>query len=101
MDANQLEKKIEELAEPVLLQDRQNKIVKNLHLIIFKFIIICATVAIVASFVYARITRKGSTELADVLLMFLLLIFFLFVLVLKSPKVRNWFSREIYKGSDD
>jgi hypothetical protein len=35
------------------------------------------------------------------LLMFLLLIFFLFVLVLKSPKVRSWFSMEIYKGSDD
>jgi uncharacterized membrane protein len=101
MDANQLEKKIEELAKPVLLQDRQNKIIKNLHLIIFKFIIICATIAIIASFAYTRITRKNSTELADILLMFLLLIFFLFVLILKSPKVRKWFSKEIYKGTDD
>lgn len=101
MDTNQLEKKIEELAKPVLLQDRQNKIIKNLHLIIFKFIIICATIAIVASFAYTRITRKSSTESADILLMFLLLIFFLFVLVLKSPKIRKWFSKEIYKGSDD
>ena len=101
MDTNQLEKKIEELAKPVLLQDRQNKIIKNLHLIIFKFIIICATIAIVASFAYTRIARKSSAESADILLMFLLLIFFLFVLVLKSPKVRKWFSKEIYKGSDD
>jgi predicted PurR-regulated permease PerM len=101
MEMNQLEKKIEEVATPILLQDRRDRIIKNFHLIIFKFIIICATVAIVASFVYARITRKGSTELADVLLMFLLLILFLFVLVLKSPKVRKSFSKEIYKGSDD
>ena len=101
MDANQLEKKIEELAKPVLLQDRQNKIIKNLHLIIFKFNIICATIAIVASFAYTRIARKSSAESADILLMFLLLIFFLFVLVLKSPKVRKWFSKVIYKGSDD
>jgi len=101
MNTDQLGEKIDGLAEPVLLQRQAKKIIKNFHLIIFKFIIICATVAIVASFTYARITRKGSTELADVLLMFLLLIFFLFVLVLKSPKVRNWFSREIYKGSDD
>jgi len=101
MDTNQLEKKIEELAKPVLLQDRQNKIIKNLHLIIFKFIIICATIAIVASFAYTRIARKSSAESADILLMFLLLIIFLFFLVLKSAKVRRWFSKEIYKGSDD
>jgi hypothetical protein len=101
MNTDKLGEITDGLAEPVLLQRQAKKIVKNFHLIIFKFIIICATVAIVASFTYARITRKGSTELADVLLMFLLLIFFLFVLVLKSPKVRSWFSREIYKGSDD
>jgi hypothetical protein len=101
MNTDQLGEKIDGLAEPVLLQRQAKKIIKNFHLIIFKFIIICTTVAIVASFAYTRITRKSSTESADILLMFLLLIFFLFVLVLKSPKVRRWFAKEIYKGSDD
>ena len=101
MNTDQLGEKIDGLAEPVLLQRQAKKIIKNFHLIIFKFIIICTTVAIVASFAYTRITRKSSTESADILLMFLLLIFFLFVLVLKSPKVRKCFFKEIYKGSDD
>ena len=85
MDTEQLEKTIEELAKPVLLQDRQNKIIKNLHLIIFKFIIICATIAIVASFAYTRITRKNSTESADIAFN----IFFIFsgIKIIKSKKM--------------
>jgi hypothetical protein len=101
MNTDKLGEITDGVTEPVLLQRQAKKIIKNFHLIIFKFIIICATIALVASFAYTRITRKSSTELADILLMFLLLIFLLFVLVLKSPKVRKWFSREIYKGSDD
>ncbi|PKN69154.1 MAG: hypothetical protein CVU43_19670 [Chloroflexi bacterium HGW-Chloroflexi-5] len=101
MDTNQLEKKIEEVAKPILLQDRRDRIIKNFHLIIFKFIIICATVAVVMSFAYARITHKISTELADIVLMFLFSMCFLYALVLKVPKVKKWFSKEIFKGSDD
>ena len=101
MDTNQLEKKIEEVAKPILLQDRRDRIIKNFHLIIFKFIIICATVAVVMSFAYAGITHKNSTELADIVLMFLFSMCFLYALVLKVPKVKKWFSKEIFKGSDD
>ena len=89
MNTDQLGEKIDGLAEPVLLQRQAKKIIKNFHLIIFKFIIICTTVAIVASFAYTRITRKSSTESADILLMFLLSILFLFFRVLKSPNVRK------------
>jgi hypothetical protein len=101
MEMNQLEKKIEEVAKPILLQDRRDRIIKNFHLIIFKFIIICATAAVVMSFAYAGITHKNSTELADIVLMFLFSMCFLYALVLKVPKVKKWFSREIFKGSDD
>ncbi len=101
MDTNQLEKKIEEVAKPILLQDRRDRIIKNFHLIIFKFIIICATVAVLVSFAYARIIHKNSTELAEIVLMFLFSMCFLYALVLKVPKVKKWFSKAIFKGSDD
>ena len=62
MNTDQLGEITDGLAEPVLLQRQAKKIIKNFHLIIFKFIIICATVAIVASFVYVTIPFEVATQ---------------------------------------